>query len=100
MGDPDKRDEGFFDAIRRWFTKFVSRTYPCSLFLRLLSFIFPVCIGMHLAYMELRLGIAHFFQAFPHARVSTSEGMSDDDMKQALHFLSNPQHHRCLIEAV
>ncbi|KAJ3578632.1 hypothetical protein NPX13_g1939 [Xylaria arbuscula] len=58
-----------------------------------------ICIGMHLAYMELRLGIAHFFRAFPHARVSTLEGMSEVDMKQALYFIASPQHHRCLIEA-
>ncbi|KAH7038349.1 cytochrome P450 CYP684A2, partial [Microdochium trichocladiopsis] len=57
------------------------------------------CIGMHLAYIELRLGIAHFFRAFPNAKVSTLEGMSDDDMKLALHFISSPQYHRCLIDA-
>jgi cytochrome P450 len=59
-----------------------------------------VCLGMHLAYIELRLGLAYFFRAFPNARVSTLEGMTNDDMKQALHFISSPQHHRCLIETV
>ncbi|KAI0154723.1 cytochrome P450 [Xylariaceae sp. FL1272] len=58
-----------------------------------------VCIGMHLAYIELRMGLAHFFRSFPNSSVSTREGMNDDDMKQALHFVSSPQHHRCLIDA-
>lgn len=54
---------------------------------------------MHLAYIELRLGLAHFFRTFPNSRVSAIEGMSKDDMKQALYFIASPQHHRCLIEA-
>ncbi|KAI1264321.1 cytochrome P450 [Xylariaceae sp. FL1019] len=58
-----------------------------------------VCIGMHLAYIELRMGLAHFFRTFPNSSVSTREGMCDDDMAQALHFISSPQHHRCLIDA-
>ncbi|KAI8944033.1 cytochrome P450 [Xylaria longipes] len=57
-----------------------------------------ICIGMHLAYIELRMGIAYFFQAFPNARVSTLEGMSDNDMVPALHFLASPRSNRCLIE--
>ncbi|KAI0468215.1 cytochrome P450 [Xylaria cf. heliscus] len=57
-----------------------------------------ICIGMHLAYIELRMGIASFFRTFPNARVSTREGMSDNDMTQALYFISSPQSHRCLIE--
>ncbi|KAI1809113.1 putative cytochrome P450 [Poronia punctata] len=59
-----------------------------------------VCIGIHLAWMELRLGLANFFLAFPNSRVSGSEGMSKEDMTQALYFLSSPVHHRCLIEAM
>ncbi|KAI0458840.1 cytochrome P450 [Xylaria acuta] len=57
-----------------------------------------ICIGMHLAYIELRMGIAYFFRAFPNARVSTLEGMSDNDMEEAMYFISSPQSHRCLIE--
>ncbi|KAI1339775.1 cytochrome P450 [Xylariaceae sp. FL0016] len=55
------------------------------------------CIGMHLAQIELRLGIAHFFRAFPKATVSTLEGMQDKDMDQLLYFVSSPASHRCLI---
>ncbi|RWA11207.1 hypothetical protein EKO27_g3892 [Xylaria grammica] len=58
-----------------------------------------ICIGMHLAYIELRMGLAYFFRAFPHSRVSSLEGMSGNDMKQALYFIASPQNHRCLIEA-
>ncbi|KAI0506385.1 cytochrome P450 [Xylaria bambusicola] len=59
-----------------------------------------ICLGMHLAYIELRLGLAHFFRTFPRARVSTLEGMKDDDMIQALHVVASPQSHRCLIEVL
>ncbi|KAI0908007.1 cytochrome P450 [Ustulina deusta] len=57
------------------------------------------CIGMHLAYIELRMGLAYFFRTFPNSRMSSLEGMTNRDMKQALHFISSPQNHRCLIEA-
>ncbi|RSL53645.1 hypothetical protein CEP53_007702 [Fusarium sp. AF-6] len=58
-----------------------------------------VCIGKHLARMELRLGTARFFHAFPSATVSTSEGMSDQDMIPKVFFLLAPNGGRCLIEA-
>ena len=58
-----------------------------------------VCLGLHLARMELRLATALFFRAFPTATVSTSEGMSDKDMEPNLHFLISPKGKRCLIEA-
>ncbi|KAI0551327.1 cytochrome P450 [Xylaria curta] len=57
-----------------------------------------ICIGLHLARMELRLGVARFFKTFPNARVSTREGMSDDDMTPKSYFLATPQGHRCLME--
>ncbi|KAI1151504.1 cytochrome P450 [Nemania diffusa] len=57
-----------------------------------------ICIGLHLAKIELRLGISRFFRAFPHAKVSALEGMSDEDMSPTLFFLAQPQGHRCLIE--
>ncbi|KAI0469972.1 cytochrome P450 [Xylariaceae sp. FL0804] len=57
------------------------------------------CIGIHLAQVEMRLGIAHFFRAFPNAGVSTLEGMQDKDMEQLLYFVSGPRSHRCLIKA-
>lgn len=53
---------------------------------------------MHLARIELRLGAAFFFRAFPNARISAKEGMSEDDMKQKIFFLMAPKGHRCLIE--
>ncbi|TGJ78977.1 hypothetical protein E0Z10_g9784 [Xylaria hypoxylon] len=57
-----------------------------------------ICIGMHLAYIELRMGLAYFFRTFPKSRVSSLEGMGDNDMKEALYFISSPQNHRCIIE--
>ncbi|KAI1073419.1 cytochrome P450 [Whalleya microplaca] len=57
-----------------------------------------ICIGLHLAKIELRLATARFFLAYPSARVSEKEGMSDSDMKPDLYFLLSPSGHRCLIE--
>lgn len=56
------------------------------------------CIGIHLARMELRLAAALFFRTYPHARISTKDGMSDRDMEENISFLLMPQGHRCLIE--
>ncbi|KAG6111954.1 hypothetical protein E4U13_004517 [Claviceps humidiphila] len=56
------------------------------------------CIGMHLAYIELRLAAARFLLEFPNARVSAREGMSDRDMDSTMHFLMSPKGKRCLIE--
>lgn len=57
-----------------------------------------VCIGLHLARLELRLAVARFFLAFPDATMSALEGMSDDDMHMQLFFLGSPKGKRCLIE--
>ncbi|KND89234.1 putative sterigmatocystin biosynthesis P450 monooxygenase [Tolypocladium ophioglossoides CBS 100239] len=57
-----------------------------------------VCIGQHLAGIELRLATARFFLAFPEARVSSHEGMSDEDMKPKMYFLLAPSGGRCLIQ--
>ncbi|KAI0508831.1 cytochrome P450 [Xylaria bambusicola] len=57
-----------------------------------------VCIGLHLAKIELRLGVARFFKKFPNAKMSSLEGMTDEDMVPKLFFLINPQGHRCLME--
>ncbi|KAI0529922.1 cytochrome P450 [Xylaria digitata] len=57
-----------------------------------------ICSGLHLAKLELRLGTARFFKAFPNAKVSTHEGMCDEDMVPELFFLASPQGHRCLME--
>ncbi|KXX81538.1 putative sterigmatocystin biosynthesis P450 monooxygenase STCB [Madurella mycetomatis] len=58
-----------------------------------------ICIGIHLARMELRLAVARFFRAFPDAKISKLEGMSDGDMEQKIYFLSSPTGKRCLVEA-
>ncbi|KAI0187319.1 cytochrome P450 [Xylaria flabelliformis] len=57
-----------------------------------------ICIGLHLGKVEVKLAAARFFKAFPNAKVSTREGMKDEDMSQKLFFLSTPKAHRCLLE--
>ncbi|KAI1340199.1 cytochrome P450 [Xylariaceae sp. FL0016] len=57
-----------------------------------------ICLGLHLARIELRLAVARFFKAFPNAKVSTKEGMSGKDMDKKLYFLIAPAGGRCLIE--
>ncbi|KAJ4300753.1 hypothetical protein N0V90_002841 [Kalmusia sp. IMI 367209] len=57
-----------------------------------------VCLGMHLAYMELRLATAKFFRKYPNARVSAAEGFEDADMEQMVFFLMFPKKKRCLIQ--
>ncbi|KAI0481980.1 cytochrome P450 [Xylariaceae sp. FL0804] len=57
-----------------------------------------ICVGLHLAKVELRLAAALFFRTFPRARVSTREGFSDADMDKELYFLIAPKGHRCLID--
>jgi cytochrome P450 len=59
-----------------------------------------VCLGLNLARIELRLAAARFFRAFPNARVSSREGMSDKDMDPRVYVLLIPVGGRCLIEAV
>ncbi|KAF2463266.1 cytochrome protein [Lindgomyces ingoldianus] len=58
-----------------------------------------ICIGLHLAQMELRNATALFFRAFPNAKVSHLEGMSDKDMEPTIYFLHVPKGERCLIQA-
>lgn len=57
-----------------------------------------VCIGLHLARIELRLGSAMFFREFPNAQRSDKEGMSKKDMEMQSFLLMAPKGHRCLIE--
>ncbi|PYI16250.1 cytochrome P450 CYP684A2 [Aspergillus japonicus CBS 114.51] len=57
-----------------------------------------VCLGIHLARIELRLATAMFFRRFPQARVSSRYGMSEADMVMETFFLMAPKGHRCLIE--
>lgn len=70
-----------------------------ELILLLLELIFTVCLGLHLARMELRLATALLFRALPNARISAKEGMSTRDMEMEAFFLMAPRGHRCLIEA-
>ncbi|KAM4065460.1 cytochrome p450 [Hirsutella rhossiliensis] len=57
-----------------------------------------ICLGQHLAMTELRFATAGFFLAFPDAKMSTLEGMCDDDMAQENHFVMSPKGKRCLVE--
>ncbi|CAI7597370.1 unnamed protein product [Penicillium crustosum] len=57
-----------------------------------------ICIGLHLARMELRLGSVLFFREFPNAQRSDKEEMSAKDMEMQSFFLMAPKGHRCLIE--
>ncbi|CAJ2504798.1 Uu.00g121920.m01.CDS01 [Anthostomella pinea] len=57
-----------------------------------------ICLGIHLARMELRLAAARFFKTFPNARVSTAEGFCDEDMEPEMFFLLSPKSKRCLVE--
>lgn len=58
-----------------------------------------VCLGMHLAEMELRMATARFFLTFPHAQVSNLEGMSDQDMVPKIYFLLSPSGGKCLVKS-
>ncbi|PHH75687.1 hypothetical protein CDD80_2176 [Ophiocordyceps camponoti-rufipedis] len=58
-----------------------------------------ICLGQHLAAAELRLMTASFFLAFPDARMSSLEGMSDEDMGERNFFVMAPRGRRCLMEA-
>ena len=53
------------------------------------------CIGMHLAYMELRLATAEFFRVFNGARLAPST--TPDSMQMEHFFAGAPQAHQCEI---
>lgn len=54
-----------------------------------------VCIGLHLARMEMRLGVCEFFRKIPHARLALST--SDESMEMENFFLIAPRSHKCEI---
>jgi cytochrome P450 len=56
---------------------------------------FLVCIGIHLAYMELRLTFVTFFRALPAAVIAPET--TDEEMEMEDYFLIAPKAHRCLI---
>jgi hypothetical protein len=84
------------DAVRRWSPKFVFPISPHSKYILNRK---PVCIGLHLAQMELRIATAAFFRTYPNAKVSSLDGFGDNDMEQVIYFLMYPRGKRCLIEA-
>ncbi|KAK3618548.1 hypothetical protein LTR22_026341 [Elasticomyces elasticus] len=51
------------------------------------------CLGVHIAYMELRLAAAAFFRAFPDAHLAAST--TPKSMQMENHFLIRPVAHRC-----
>jgi cytochrome P450 len=55
-----------------------------------------ICIGMHLAYTELRLGAALFFRECRGVRLGPD--MTDDMMEMENHFLIAPKAHRCIVK--
>ncbi|KAH7137938.1 cytochrome protein [Dendryphion nanum] len=57
-----------------------------------------ICIGLHLAQIEIRAAAAKFFRAFPNAKVSALDGFSDNEMEQVIYFLMYPKGKRCLIQ--
>jgi hypothetical protein len=92
------------DAFLPWGAGSRSKTYHPQLKKKLENhtndlLLREVCIGMHLARIELRKGAALFFHNFPKARLTTKEGFSDRDMDQVMFFLMSPKGHRLLIEA-
>ncbi|KAM0231388.1 hypothetical protein ACHAPO_008498 [Fusarium lateritium] len=54
-----------------------------------------ICIGIHLAYMELRVTTAAFFRKFRGASVHPS--LTDDDMDMENYTLITPKSHKCFI---
>ena len=54
-----------------------------------------MCIGIHLAYMELRLAVALFFRQCRGAKLS--ECMQDEMMEMDNHFLIAPKGHCCYV---
>ncbi|KAK8092844.1 hypothetical protein PG999_014431 [Apiospora kogelbergensis] len=57
-----------------------------------------VCLGLHLARLEIRLAAARFFHRFPDVEMSTLEGMSDADMEPQWYFVLTPRAKRCLVQ--
>ncbi|KAI1010307.1 hypothetical protein LB503_004894 [Fusarium chuoi] len=56
-----------------------------------------ICIGLHLAWMELRLGAALFFRECRGATLSPE--MTDEMMEMENRFLISPKGHKCIVKA-
>lgn len=87
-----------FMAFGRGARGTLKKTCLCVLDREMLTMGVSVCLGLHLAYMELRRGAACFFREFPEAKVSTMDGMCDEGMKPKIYFLINPSGKQCLVE--
>lgn len=58
-----------------------------------------ICIGMHFAQLEMRHALANFYRTFESGmRMSSAEGMSEDDMVPMCYFLEPPKGKRCMME--
>lgn len=55
----------------------------------------PVCLGQHLARLEMLLAAIEFFRAFPKAHLP--EETTDESMAFQNYFLVQPQSHRCVV---
>ncbi|KAI1047008.1 hypothetical protein LB505_013600 [Fusarium chuoi] len=55
-----------------------------------------ICIGLHLAWMELRLGAALFFRECRGATLSPE--MTDEMMEMENRFLISPKGHKCIVK--
>jgi cytochrome P450 len=73
-------------------------TCNCS-FQNVLTDEWTVCLGLHLALMEMRLAVAGFFRAFPNAKAAMRDGFNDEEMEQVIFFLMFPKGKRCMIQA-
>ncbi|KAF9634267.1 Cytochrome P450 [Lasiodiplodia theobromae] len=54
-----------------------------------------VCIGQHIAEMELRCAVATFFWRYPKARLAPTT--TDESMRPVYFFIINPQAHECRV---
>jgi cytochrome P450 len=54
-----------------------------------------ICLGLHLAYMELRYGLAEFFHQCPEIELASST--TPESMSMVNYFLVTPKSKQCLV---
>lgn len=54
-----------------------------------------ICLGQHLARIELLMGTIEFFKTFPNAYIPTET--TDASMEPEIFFLIAPKSHKCVI---
>ena len=54
-----------------------------------------ICLGLHLAYMELRYGLAEFFRQCPEVELASST--TPESMKMVNYFLVSPKAKQCMV---